>query len=166
MGLSVSPDCHCALGLWVAACAWRQPPLGVCSRMPHGVGSARPEISAHTPAAAPPHAPLFLTEPWSHAAGQHPAFPPLLPAWNAVLSSLRAHGGVLRLAQLGSGSPGQLCGEAARPGAGVCGGHQRGCGLTGSWFGILVTRAELDVGVAAQAPGSSVSLLHVQPSGL
>lgn len=134
--------------------------------MPHAAGSARPEISARIPAAALPHAPLFLTEPWSHAAGQHPAFPPLLPAWNTVLSSLRARSGVLRLVQLGSGSPGQLCGEAARPGAGVCGGHQWHCRLTGSRFGILVTRAELDVGFAAQALGSSVSFLHVQPSGL
>lgn len=110
-----------------------------------------------------PMPPLFLNEPWSRAAGQHPAFPALLPAWNAALSSLRALSRALcSWRSWSSGAPGQLCGAAATPGAGVrvvdIGGAVGFLGrrLPGSRFGILVTRAELDVGLAAHATGGAL----------
>lgn len=94
--------------------------------------------STHTRRCSVPRSPLLLSEPWSRSAGQHPAFLPLLPAWNAA-QSFSAYR--------------QPCGAPARPGAaGVCGGHWRGGRLPGSRSGILV-RAELDVVLAAQATG-------------
>lgn len=137
-GLAPSPDHQCALGVRVAACAGCPPPLGLCPGTPCAAGSTRPEIQrAHSPLLGP-SPPLLLSEPWSRAAGQHPAFLLLLPAWNAA-QSFRGHG--------------PPCGVPARPGAaGVCGGHWRGGRLPGSRSGILF-RAELDVVLAAQATG-------------
>lgn len=137
-GLAPSPNHQCALGVRVAACARCPPPLGLCPGTPCVTGGAQPEIEhGHSPLLGP-SPPLLLSEPWSRSAGQHPAFLPLLPAWNAA-QSFSAYR--------------RPCGAPARPGAaGVCGGHWQGGRLPGSRSGILV-RAELDVVLAAQATG-------------